>query len=475
MQLQATSAGFQLFCQGVRQAGIPLTQKTEIHRHIVGALDHLGQIPWPRRTGGGIGASGRASTTTNHGGDAAHQGFFDLLRANKVNMGIDATRRQDRTFTSNHFRTRANNNIHSGLHIRVTGFADFYNTTVLDADVTFNHTPVIQYQRVGDHQIHRRFTVGWIIQHLALTHAITDHLTAAEFHFIAIDGEVFFYLNPQVGITQADFVANGRPEHLGISGAIHLDRDRMVVCTFSGRQLAHHFATKSVNFALASKLHQLDVATLAGFKPHGRSRSDIKMEAQGSIAVEAERRIGFSKMIVRTDLNGTVTGVFNPERQGFTANVQFNVTADGLYFTWNKHLCLPVVDRVCCLHYHAERGNESSLGIFSSGFHGSRGMPSGLTNRFVNRHQLGAIREGGFHLHFVNQFWHAVHHLLGAEQGFTVAHQFGNGFTVTGTFDNFHGDVSHGFGIVELQAAIQSSLGQQRGSEDQQLVFFSWQ
>src|SRR3546814_16256952 len=58
---------------------------------------------------------------------------------------------------------------------------------------------------------------------LALAHAVTDHLAAAELHFLAVSGEVLFDLDPQLGIGQAHLVANGGAEHVrgGLSADIH--------------------------------------------------------------------------------------------------------------------------------------------------------------------------------------------------------------------------------------------------------------
>jgi hypothetical protein len=64
---------------------------------------------------------------------------------------------------------------------------------------------------------------------LALAHAVADHLAAAELHFLAIDGPVFLDLDEQFGVGEADLVAGGRPEHVGIGGAGNLGGHRSVL------------------------------------------------------------------------------------------------------------------------------------------------------------------------------------------------------------------------------------------------------
>ena len=49
-----------------------------------------------------------------------------------------------------------------------------------------------------------------------LPHAVADHLAAAEFHLLAVGGEILLDLDDEVGVGQPHAVAGGRPEHVGI-------------------------------------------------------------------------------------------------------------------------------------------------------------------------------------------------------------------------------------------------------------------
>ena len=85
------------------------------------------------------------------------------------------------------------------------------DAAVLEAHIGLDDAPVIDDQRVGDQRIHH---LGG--KQLALAHAVTDHLAAAELHFFAISGEVLLDFDPQLGVGQADLVADGRAEHVGV-------------------------------------------------------------------------------------------------------------------------------------------------------------------------------------------------------------------------------------------------------------------
>jgi hypothetical protein len=54
-----------------------------------------------------------------------------------------------------------------------------------------------------------------------LSHAISQHLAAAEFDLIAIHGKIPFHLDKQLGIGQADAVPHRRTEHLRVSASVN--------------------------------------------------------------------------------------------------------------------------------------------------------------------------------------------------------------------------------------------------------------
>jgi hypothetical protein len=62
---------------------------------------------------------------------------------------------------------------------------------------------------------------------LALSHTVADDLAAAELDFLAVDREIVLDGDPQLGFGEADTVADGRAEHLGVG----LPRDPDAHCS----------------------------------------------------------------------------------------------------------------------------------------------------------------------------------------------------------------------------------------------------
>ena len=88
----------------------------------------------------------------------------------------------------------------------------------LDRDVGLDDAPVVEHQRIGDDGVgHLRREA------LALAHAVADGLAAAELHLLAVaagaQGVVVLDLDHEAGVGEADAVADGGAEHLGIGAA----------------------------------------------------------------------------------------------------------------------------------------------------------------------------------------------------------------------------------------------------------------
>ena len=54
---------------------------------------------------------------------------------------------------------------------------------------------------------------------LRLPHAVADHLAAAEFHLLAVNGEILLHLDDEIGIGEPNAVSGGGAEHVGINAA----------------------------------------------------------------------------------------------------------------------------------------------------------------------------------------------------------------------------------------------------------------
>ena len=214
MQLEADGAGLDLLAQRLRQAGIALAEKSEVHGKRFRRLQHTVYVPGAGCTRGGLGAGGRPGAAAEHGGDARHQGLLDLLRADEVYVGVDATGGNDQALAGDDLGGGTDDYRHRRLDVRIAGLAYGLYAPMLDADVGLDDAPMIDNECIGDDGVGdlRRGA-------LALAHAVAYHLAAAELDFFAIDAEILFHFQPQSGIRQAHAVAGGGSKHLGIGGA----------------------------------------------------------------------------------------------------------------------------------------------------------------------------------------------------------------------------------------------------------------
>src|ERR1700756_416379 len=141
-----------------------------------------------------------------------------------MDMRIKAAGGYDHSFAGNRFGTGPNNDVHAGLNIRISRFADSSNPAVLNADIGFDDPPMIQDHSIRDDRINSIFGRA-----LGLPHAIPDDFTAAELHLFPVNREVFFDLDYELGISQTDSIAHRWTEHfcVRLSSDLHTGRPRL--------------------------------------------------------------------------------------------------------------------------------------------------------------------------------------------------------------------------------------------------------
>ena len=222
VQLQADGAGLDLLAQRLGPAGVALAVEREVDREGVCRLQHQRDVRRAGRAGGGEGAGGWAGAAAGHRRHARHQRLLDLLRADEVDMGVDAAGRDDQSLAGNDLGARADDDIDARLHIRVAGLADGRDALALDGDVGLDDAPVIDDHRVGDDEVGGVGRAG-AVGALALAHAVADGLAAAELDLFAVAPRaqrvVGLDLDHQRGIGQPQPVADGGAEHLGIGAS----------------------------------------------------------------------------------------------------------------------------------------------------------------------------------------------------------------------------------------------------------------
>src|SRR5712664_4399109 len=135
-----------------------------------------------------------------------------------MDVAVEASRSEDFALARDNVGAGTDDDSHAGLDIRIAGLADGADIPFLDGDIGLYDPPMIDDQRIGDDGIGRALLVGG----LGLAHAVADHLAAAEFHLLAIDGEILFDLDDEIGVGQPHPIAGGGTEHAGIDGTLYL-------------------------------------------------------------------------------------------------------------------------------------------------------------------------------------------------------------------------------------------------------------
>ena len=215
MQFQRAGAALHHLLQRRRGGGVAFAGEAEIHREGVERLQHPADVPGAGGAGGGEGAVGRAGAAAEHGGQAGMQRVLDLLRADEMDMGVEAACGEDLALARDRLGAGADDDVDAGLGVRVARLADLDDAAILEADVGFVDAGPVDDQGVGDHGVHRAARAGG----LRLAHAVADDLAAAEFHLLAIGGEVFLNLDEQLSVCEADLVARGGAVHGGVVAA----------------------------------------------------------------------------------------------------------------------------------------------------------------------------------------------------------------------------------------------------------------
>src|SRR5262249_39660722 len=134
-----------------------------------------------------------------------------------MNVAVDPAGGEDLAFARNRLGTGTDDNIDAWLHVRIAGFADAGDAAIAKSHVGLNDAGVVDDQGVGDNGVDGAVPA----RGLPLPHAIADHLAAAEFHLLAVNGEVLLHLHHQIRIGEPHLVAGGGSKHVGVGGASH--------------------------------------------------------------------------------------------------------------------------------------------------------------------------------------------------------------------------------------------------------------
>ena len=199
-------AGAQLLGQRLPGRGVALAQQADVHGEGLDGLEHAGQVPRPGGDRGGVGAVGGSCPSSDHGGHARGQGGGDLGGGDEVNMGVDASGRQDAVLAGDHLRGGADDDVDVVHDVRVARSADSADDAVADGNVGLVDAGVVDDDRVGDDGVGDALVPRALA---VVAHTVADDLAASEDGLVATVGQVPLDLGEQVGVGQADGVPSG--------------------------------------------------------------------------------------------------------------------------------------------------------------------------------------------------------------------------------------------------------------------------
>ncbi len=329
VELEADGARPDLLAQRIARGAVPFAHEPEVDRVGVCRLQHAVDIPAARRTGRGVGARGRTGAATQHGGDPAGDGLVDLLRTNKMDVGIDPACRDDAPLAGDDLGGRpddhgmpfpgsgvGNGGSDTTLNPRIARVADPDDAPAFDADVRFHDPDLrIEDERVGDDEIEGLRIGGG----RRLAHPVADDLAPPELDLVSVAAGlrdvVLLDFDKEIRIRQAHPVADGRAEHFGILFSVEGQWHRL--------KLSVDEVVQSINLPRAGQGHEFDLALVAGLEADGRPRRDVEPETAGGLPVEGERGVDLVEVEVAPDLHGAIAGIRHHDRLGLQPAVGF--------------------------------------------------------------------------------------------------------------------------------------------------------
>src|SRR5262249_9862874 len=140
VQFQAAGAGADLLLQRAGQATVALAQKAEVDRERLRRLQHALDVPGAGGAGGGGGAGGRSGAAAEQWRQAGGQRRFDQLRADEVDVAVDAAGGEDQVLAGDDLGARADDQlrIDARLDEWVARLADTDDSAAADADIALD-------------------------------------------------------------------------------------------------------------------------------------------------------------------------------------------------------------------------------------------------------------------------------------------------------------------------------------------------
>ena len=258
-------------------------------------------------------------------GDAARERFVDLLRADEVDVSVDAAGGEDQPLAGDGLGRHADDHPggHAGHHVRIAGLADAGDAAVLDPDVRLADAGPVDDQRVGDHAVERPL----LADAGRLPHAVPQDLAAAELALVAVGRRVGFDFGDQPGVAEAHPVAGGRAVDVGVVPPVDawliarvppIRRSLAKSKTGATRRGPPRSPGRRKRIAAReSRGRRRSRRALTVFVSPGSNRTAVPAGMSSRMpyaarAVEDQRAVGLDEVIVAADLDRPIAAVRRP-------------------------------------------------------------------------------------------------------------------------------------------------------------------
>lgn len=221
VQLQSECAAADLREHRVVRDGVALAEQSEVERIPLHRLQHPGQMPGAGSDGGGLGTLGGTGAAAHQGRDAGGECLVGDLGADQVDVRVDGARGDDPSVARDDLGLRADDEVGvDAVHgVGVAGLADAGDPAVADAQVGLDDPPVVDDHRARDDGVRSALRA----RGARLAHGLPNDLATAEHGLVTgaprAAGAVLLDLDEQVGVGEADTVAGGGAEQIGVRAA----------------------------------------------------------------------------------------------------------------------------------------------------------------------------------------------------------------------------------------------------------------
>src|SRR5215471_6320300 len=218
-----------------------------------------------------------------------------------------------------------------------------------------------------------------------------------------------------------------------------------------------------------------DGLRFAGLESHGRAGGDVEAHAVRRFPVEHESRVRLDEVVMTADLDRPVAAVRDRQPSDVASLVGDDFagrTEDLTGFVSGRPAAVVRPAKAGRYRYDGSVRLQADRYWQKTPIQGQLQIAALGDDRVVDCHELGAVGERAFDLHFVHQFGHAVHDLVASEQLPAQIHQLGDAAAVADEFEDLGGDQGDSLRVIQPQPAGEPFLCEKPGLMKCQFVEF---